>query len=100
MVVRTYDEVAERVITAIEEFNAALQEAYDMPDLNVWIKEESRIPRQLGYIICKSTHTSKRLSDDLSGQQMWMVLKTKGGESLKDIIADAFKNQKKEQKDD
>ncbi len=58
---RTYDDVAKRVLAAIEEFNNALFEAYKRQDMHVYIgtTPEEQFPMQLACEVYKRTDASR-----------------------------------------
>ena len=56
---RAYDDVADRVMAACKEFDAAMNEAYGRLDMHVFYSPvKDSIPMKFSYRICKVTHTS------------------------------------------
>lgn len=54
---KEYDRIADRIIAAVTEINAALQEAHDCAEMRVFLATSEKRPMQFGYAIYRLTHS-------------------------------------------
>ena len=71
---RTYDATAQRLVDAIDEFNAAMREAHERDDMHVFCgRETDEIPMRLHYKICQVTHELRDLKITAEPKGEWRV---------------------------
>ena len=66
----TYEDTAKRLVDAVDEFNAAMREAYKRDDMHVFCgPEKDEFPMCLGYKICQVTHEKQTMRIKLAKKQ-------------------------------